>query len=66
MDQHEVTLKLRLPPERYIALRHLANEEGRSMNGQINHLISQALLQVCNSLKERGGRQNGGNDEHEE
>lgn len=36
----EVTLKLRMPPERYIALRHLANQEGRSMNGQVNYLIS--------------------------
>jgi hypothetical protein len=55
----EVTLKLRLPPERYIALRHLANVEGRSMNGQVNYLISHALMQVCASLKQGDRGQNG-------
>jgi hypothetical protein len=59
----EVTLKLRMPPERYIALRHLANAEGRSMNGQVNHLVSLALMQVCASLKQGDRGQNGDIDE---
>ena len=63
MTDHDVTLKLRLPAERYIALRHLANEEGRSMNGQVNHLISQALYQELTKIKERDRGQNGGSDE---
>ena len=65
MSEHEVTLKLRLPAERYIALRHLANEEGRSMNGQVNNLISQALYQELTKIKERDRGQNGGNEENE-
>jgi hypothetical protein len=63
VTDHDVTLKLRLPAERYIALRHLANEEGRSMNGQVNHLISQALYQELTKIKERDRGQNGGSDE---
>lgn len=47
----EVTLKIRMPAERYIALRHLANENGWSMNRQINHLVSQALVKVCAGMK---------------
>ena len=61
----EVTLKIRMPPERYIALRHLANVEGRSMNGQVNYLISQALLQVCAAMKQSDRGHNGASEEDE-
>jgi hypothetical protein len=59
----EVTLKIRMPAERYIALRHLSNFENRSMNGQVNHLISLALIQACAAIKDSDRGQNGDTDE---
>ena len=59
----EVTLKIRMPPERYIALRHLANEEGRSMNGQVNHLVKSALLSIVQQLKHSDRGQSGVSDD---
>ena len=62
----EVTLKLRLPAERYIALRHLANLENRSMNGQVNHLISLALISACTAIKDSDRGQTGGSEGSDE
>jgi hypothetical protein len=51
VNDDEVTLKLRMPAERYIALRHIANEEGRSMNGHVNFLIKQVIINSVSDIK---------------
>lgn len=59
----EVTLKIRMPGERYLALRALANSQERSMNAQVNFLISDALVKEIAAIKGSDRGQDGGKDE---
>ncbi len=53
------TLKLRIPSERYIALIQLAHANDRSINGQVNHLILDALNEYIDVVKGNGRGQDG-------
>ena len=52
-----VRFNLRMPPERYLALHHLANMNEVSMNRQINVLIGKALSEACAEVREILSRQ---------
>lgn len=52
-----------MPSERYIALIALSNAKDRSMNGQVNHLVLNALNEFIDEAKLNVRGQNGGNDE---
>jgi hypothetical protein len=58
-DKPDEKMTLRLPADSYAVLQRMAEENHRSMNGQVLHLIAQAdkaqpTCAVCHQEKGRG------------